>query len=49
MTNTQNPENPTMDTITLEITVWDAAKVEALLRKIEADSRVVTVTRLDAR
>jgi hypothetical protein len=36
-----------METIILEITVWDGAKVDALIAKVTADSRVCTVSRLD--
>ena len=36
-----------MSTVTLEITVWDAAKVDALIRKIQGDARVASVEVLD--
>jgi hypothetical protein len=30
-------------TVVLEVTVWDADKVDALVRKIESDPRVIRV------
>lgn len=33
--------------ITLEVSLWDEATAEALVRKIRNDARVVNVTRLD--
>lgn len=34
-------------TITLDISLWDESKAEALIRKIRSDARVMGVTRLD--
>jgi hypothetical protein len=35
-----------MDTFTIEVTVWDDAKIEALAAVIERDARVSGVLRL---
>lgn len=32
-----------MNTVILEITLWDATKVAALIAKIESDARVLSV------
>jgi hypothetical protein len=36
-----------METIIVEITLWDKDKADALVAKIEADSRVLSVKRVD--
>ena len=35
--------NTKSTTVVLEVTVWDQAKVDALVAKIEHDARVMTV------